>query len=152
MDPEDPRFEDVADDIKNEKDTSTLRRRNALLRHQLIQDLLSQKTLLLYIIVPTQLLYAALVGNVRVFSKFFFVFANEGPAKLTPQECFLLSSAYWVVFALARLATMFASIFIAITVLFGIQLVGAWAMSLGLYLAPSTLTAYTAFTVCFTLL
>ena len=109
----------------------------------------AQKKVFLYIVGPTFLLYAALVGNERVFSKYFFVFANEGPGRLPKDDCLLLSSVYWIVFALARVITVPVSLIIPLPILFGIQLVGAWAMALGLYFAPATRTAYLAFTVCF---
>ncbi|VDL43094.1 unnamed protein product [Hymenolepis diminuta] len=109
----------------------------------------SQFKVLLYIIFPTFLLFGALVGNERVFSKFVFVFANEGPAKLSKDDCLLLTGVYWIVFALARVVTAPVSMIIPLPILFTIQLVGAWAMALGLYLGPATRTAYLAFTICF---
>lgn len=115
----------------------------------LLQALAAQQRILLYIIVPIFLLYAALVGNERVFSKYLFVFANEGPAHLPESDCFLLNSVYWIVFALARIATVPVSLIIPLPILFAIQLVGAWAMALGLYLAPANRTVYLAFTACF---
>ncbi|KAM7538385.1 hypothetical protein Aperf_G00000061647 [Anoplocephala perfoliata] len=114
-----------------------------------LQMLASQKTVLLYIALPTFFLFAALVGNERVFSKFVFLFANEGPAKLSKDDCLLLTGVYWIVFALARAFTVPISLLIPLTALFAMQLVGAWAMALGLYLGPATRTAYLAFTICF---
>lgn len=98
---------------------------------------------------PTFLLFGALVGNERVFSKFIFVFANEGPAQLSKDDCLLLTGVYWIVFALARVITVPVSLIIPLPILFGIQLVGAWAMALGLYLGPPTKTAILGFTICF---
>ncbi|KAH9283890.1 hypothetical protein ECG_03977 [Echinococcus granulosus] len=115
----------------------------------LLQALAAQERVLLYVTVPIFLLYAALVGNERVFSKYLFVFANEGPAHLPESDCFLLNSVYWIVFALARVVTVPVSLIVPLPILFAIQLVGAWAMALGFYLAPSNRTVYLAFTVCF---
>lgn len=111
--------------------------------------ILSQKTVLLYIVFPSFFLFAALVGNERVFSKFLFVFANEGPAKLSKDDCLILTGVYWIVFALSRVITVPVSLIIPLPILLAIQLVGAWAMALGLYLGPATRTAYLAFTICF---
>ncbi|VDO05659.1 unnamed protein product [Rodentolepis nana] len=113
------------------------------------QAVVSQSKVILYIVFPTFLLFGALVGNERVFSKFIFVFANEGPARLSKDDCLLLTGVYWIVFAIARVITVPVSLIIPLPILFAIQLVGAWAMALGLYLGPSTRVAYLAFTVCF---
>ncbi|VDD79688.1 unnamed protein product [Mesocestoides corti] len=113
------------------------------------QKLAAHKNILVYIVLPTFFLYAALVGNERVFSKYLFVFANEGPAHISKEDCFLLTSVYWIVFALARIVTVPVSLFIPLPCVFAIQLIGAWAMALGLYLAPPTWTMYLSFTVCF---
>nr|CDS34260.2 Major facilitator superfamily general substrate transporter [Hymenolepis microstoma] len=113
------------------------------------QTVASQSKVILYIVFPTFLLFGALVGNERVFSKFIFVFANEGPAKLSKDDCLLLTGVYWIVFALARVITVPVSLIIPLPILFAIQLVGAWAMALGLYLGPATRMAYLAFTICF---
>lgn len=104
---------------------------------------------LLYFGLPVFLLYAALVGNERVFSKYLDISAKTGPARLSNEDCLLLAGVYWIVFALARIISVPASLLIPVRYLFGIQLVGAWAMALGLYLAPQTRVVYFAFTVCF---
>ncbi|VDM32961.1 unnamed protein product [Hydatigera taeniaeformis] len=133
-----------SDSSEEFKDTKAEAKKSALL-----QALAAQQRVLLYIIVPLFLLYAALVGNERVFSKYLFVFANEGPAHLPESDCFLLNSVYWIVFALARVITVPVSLVVPLPILFAIQLIGAWAMALGLYLAPANRTIYLAFTACF---
>nr|VZI21613.1 unnamed protein product [Spirometra erinaceieuropaei] len=103
-----------------------------------------------FVLIPSIFaLYFALVGNERVFSKYAFVAAVYGPARLTSRDSYLLVTSYWISFSMARVTTFLVSLLVPIRWLFLLQLVGTWGMSLGLVFAPPDRPYIFALTVLF---
>lgn len=136
---------------QSEKDEVTLvNHQTLILRLRLFIRNLLQTQRRVFILIPTVLImYLILVGNERVFGKFMFMYATEGPIGLPSADGYLVNLCYWVTFCIARIVTVFFALKCSCYTLFALQLIGTLGMTFGLSFAPYTWNYFLAFSILF---